>query len=930
MAGPKKKLTTVKKKQAESGGESVTREVESTDKRQAIRFPVIQRVDYELGDRKTFNYSTDLSARGLFLRNTKGLEMGTALELHLNLKGRKTPLMVRGTVRRMTAVGREPGVGIEFSPGQDEVVAEIRTFLEQEVVSKLEDTIRRSLTSASTVVQVAAYYLETGRRQDALDLCRRGVQASPKSLPLNEMTATLMLSELDGPGRHDEALLDEAEALVERGIALGASPVLEAVKARVAGMRGVLARERREAAEREDAARRQRDEDEARKARDAIAHEVAIEAAHELQTRKKELETEYQQRAKAETKQHAEMRKVLTLEQTALATERETVQALEHELAKREQKLAKQEAKIAERETSLKSEETAAQSLARELAKQGKEVQRRAEAVDEAEKLAAALETTRIEHAAVVKALHQVRAELGESQRDGEKLRTGLAKAESRHAALTKQVADEQTAREGALAAEHAQVLALKKQLREVQQGQQQAEQQRTEALARVEQLELDKADLARAQETAREKLTATKSTVLEARQAAELRIAELEEAVSSTRKKADLATKELDAARAQVGALQSETNDRRQELERLRATLTKDQAVAAELGSARELATTAQAAREQLATDLALLQKTAATVQIDRDQLASELETLRAASENAQTRLETQLRQAHGAAASWEDEKRAAQRLREELDSAQASMRQLSQQRETLERSLAARSAELENARLGAEASSSELRARVLAANAERSTLAARVGTLEAELRGLREQIEHTRVVQQQVAATAVPPSAPPTAKPLASEAATLAEEPAELTEDDIQLVTGSTWTSLRRERVALILASWRAQLRALWRASLPYRQVVAKNRTVVCVGAALLVTLTSVLLWPEAPPTPVTVDAIAGEIQAARDVVAPTPALAPTPVAAPAPAPERVPERVPAAPETGADDLFDSVFGDDGATSERTPRNP
>ncbi len=118
---------------------------------------------------------------------------------------------------------------------------------------------------------------------------------------------------------------------------------------------------------------------------------------------------------------------------------------------------------------------------------------------------------------------------------------------------------------------------------------------------------------------------------------------------------------------------------------------------------------------------------------------------------------------------------------------------------------------------------------------------------------------------------------------------------------------------------------------MRALWRASLPYRQVVAKNRTVVIgVGAALLVTLTSVLLWPEAPPTPVTVDAIAGEIQAARDVVAPTPALAPTPVAAPAPAPERVPERVPAAPETGADDLFDSVFGDDGATSERTPRNP
>lgn len=250
-----------------------------------MRFPVIQRVDYTIDDRATFNFSTDVSAAGLFLRNAKDLEVGQQIELRIALKNREQPACIRGVVRRVATEGGEIGVGIEFVEGQSDSIALLREFIDREVVSRLEDTVARSLGSATNVAQLAAYYMEAGRGEKAADLCRRGLLANAGNQRVYETLVGILLAYVEAQGIDAVASIGEIEDFVQHGLALGPSDILDAYRERVVRLRVELDRRQQEH-QREQMELRQREiSQQAQLAREVMEHELAtlrsaLEAKH--------------------------------------------------------------------------------------------------------------------------------------------------------------------------------------------------------------------------------------------------------------------------------------------------------------------------------------------------------------------------------------------------------------------------------------------------------------------------------------------------------------------------------------------------------------------------------------------------------------------------------------------------------------------------
>ena len=127
------------------------------DCRRSVRFSVMLRVGYVVDDRSTFSFTADVSGTGVWLRNPKGIEEGQELPLTLNLSGGQPPVELWATVRRLIADGPEAGAGLEFLPDQEEPLSQLREFIEQELVAKVEERTTRSLRSLQPVFQLSAY-----------------------------------------------------------------------------------------------------------------------------------------------------------------------------------------------------------------------------------------------------------------------------------------------------------------------------------------------------------------------------------------------------------------------------------------------------------------------------------------------------------------------------------------------------------------------------------------------------------------------------------------------------------------------------------------------------------------------------------------------------------------------------------------------------
>ncbi len=89
----------------------------ASDKRRHQRAGVTLLVEYEGADELLVDYTDNLSQGGTFVATGRELPVGSAVRLALSFPGLVEPIAIDGLVR-WTRGGDEPGVGIEFTPGE--------------------------------------------------------------------------------------------------------------------------------------------------------------------------------------------------------------------------------------------------------------------------------------------------------------------------------------------------------------------------------------------------------------------------------------------------------------------------------------------------------------------------------------------------------------------------------------------------------------------------------------------------------------------------------------------------------------------------------------------------------------------------------------------------------------------------------------------
>ncbi len=87
-----------------------------SDKRRDGRTSIALRVDYDGSEESVFDYTENLSNRGVFLRTTKKFHIGDRIRLKLSFPGLIEPIILEGSVR-WTREDNDAGVGVEFDQG---------------------------------------------------------------------------------------------------------------------------------------------------------------------------------------------------------------------------------------------------------------------------------------------------------------------------------------------------------------------------------------------------------------------------------------------------------------------------------------------------------------------------------------------------------------------------------------------------------------------------------------------------------------------------------------------------------------------------------------------------------------------------------------------------------------------------------------------
>lgn len=98
------------------------------EKRRDPRTPVVLRVDYGGPDELVFDYTENLSSRGVFLKTARRFSVGDRVRLMLSFPGLLEPVGLEGAVR-WTREDGDAGVGVEFDdPGSQQ---RIETLIER-------------------------------------------------------------------------------------------------------------------------------------------------------------------------------------------------------------------------------------------------------------------------------------------------------------------------------------------------------------------------------------------------------------------------------------------------------------------------------------------------------------------------------------------------------------------------------------------------------------------------------------------------------------------------------------------------------------------------------------------------------------------------------------------------------------------------------
>ena len=96
---------------------TATAEAPPANQRRQPRTPIVLRVDYDGPDELVFDYTENLSSRGVFLKTTRAFEVDERIRLMLSFPGLLRPIGIEGTVRWIRE-GDDNGVGVEFDDGE--------------------------------------------------------------------------------------------------------------------------------------------------------------------------------------------------------------------------------------------------------------------------------------------------------------------------------------------------------------------------------------------------------------------------------------------------------------------------------------------------------------------------------------------------------------------------------------------------------------------------------------------------------------------------------------------------------------------------------------------------------------------------------------------------------------------------------------------
>ena len=88
----------------------------ANERRRSERTDLVVRVDYQTVDELFSDFARDINEGGIFVESDAPHELGTTVDLQFKLPGSSEPVLVKGTVVRVTPArdGAAPGMGVEF------------------------------------------------------------------------------------------------------------------------------------------------------------------------------------------------------------------------------------------------------------------------------------------------------------------------------------------------------------------------------------------------------------------------------------------------------------------------------------------------------------------------------------------------------------------------------------------------------------------------------------------------------------------------------------------------------------------------------------------------------------------------------------------------------------------------------------------------
>ena len=110
------------------------------EQRKSKRVPLNIRVDYACSDNYLFEYSSNLSAHGIFIKTDAPLDPGTKLTLHFSINEGKDEIKTKGEViwinRPSNGRENQGGMGVKFTNLSVESESKLRNLVKRIAVLK--------------------------------------------------------------------------------------------------------------------------------------------------------------------------------------------------------------------------------------------------------------------------------------------------------------------------------------------------------------------------------------------------------------------------------------------------------------------------------------------------------------------------------------------------------------------------------------------------------------------------------------------------------------------------------------------------------------------------------------------------------------------------------------------------------------------------